>query len=124
MHKHSIINLKQSILHNSLTATISYTNLNLQILKLLVKEGLLTHYKKVFKNEKYYYRAFLRYYGSNNAIKDLKVLRKTRKNTTNNSKEMTYKKQSLLLSTSNGFSLQSNIKNYSIGGSVFFFINC
>ena len=122
--KNSIINIKQSILHNSLTSTIRCTKLNLNILKLLFKEGLITHYKKVVKKKNVLYRIFLRYYGSNNIITDIKNLYKSRKNFTYSNKKKYNLKQSVLLSNSNGLNMQFNKKNYSIGGKPFFFINC
>lgn len=124
MTKNQLCNIKQSILHNSLVSTISYTKFNLNLIKLLLKNGLISHYKKVTKKNKTYYRLFLKYYEQKNVIRDLISIHKLRRPIFTNNKNLKKKNQSLLVSTSKGFLLQSDLKRYNIGGSAFYFINC
>lgn len=122
--KHQFSNIKQSILHNSLVTTFSYTKFNLNLIKLLLKSGLISHYKKISKGSKFFYRIFLKYYEQRNVIRDIIPVHKHRRPVSTNNKNIKKKNQSLLVSTSKGFLLQSDLKRYNIGGNVFYFINC
>jgi ribosomal protein S8 len=122
--KNQLSNIKQSILHSSLTSTISYTKFNFELVQILFKNGLITHYKKVYKKNKLYFRIFLRYYETSNVIRDIRPLYKSRRLRSTSDKNFKKIQQSLLVSTSKGLMLQSDLKTYSIGGNVFYFINC
>jgi ribosomal protein S8 len=122
--RHQLSNIKQSFLHNSLVSTFAYTKFNLNLIKLLLKNGLISHYKRVFKNKNNYYRVFLKYYEQKNVIRDLTSIHKLRRPISTNNKNVKKLRQSLLVSTNKGFLLQSDLKQYHIGGNVFYFINC
>ena len=122
--KHQFSNIKQSILHNSLVSTFSCTKFNLNLIKLLLKNGLISHYKKINKKNNFYFRIFLKYYEQKNVIRDIVSVHKLRRPVSTNNKNIKKKKQSLLVSTSKGFLLQSDLQRYNIGGNAFYFINC
>jgi ribosomal protein S8 len=117
-----LINIKNAIMRNSLVSKLSFTKYNIKICKLLYCNGLLTHYK-ILKNKKIIL-LFLKYFNNKNVIRDLKLLSTNNKLISTNSKNLIFKKNSLLVSTSKGIFLSNGIKNYNIGGKSLFFINC
>ena len=118
----NLINIKNSILHNSLFCKLPYSNYNFKISKVLYKNGLVSHYK-ILKTKKIIL-LYLKYYNNINVIRDFKILSTSSKYISTNSKVLIYRKNSLLVSTSKGIFLSNNVKNYNIGGKVLFFINC
>ena len=99
MKNNNFMNIKQSILHKSDLCTISYNNFNLQLIKFFFKNGLINHYKKIFKNNKFYIKIFLNSYENKCIIKDINTIKSTRQLFKNKLKIKNY----VLINTSKGF---------------------
>ena len=117
-------NINSFLKHKAVFCKIPYNNLNINISKVLFKNGLVSHYKKYMSFNNVYIILYFKYFENKNVIRDIKIISKSSRAVTTNNKNMKFKKNSLLLSTSNGFYIQSNYRSYRIGGKVMFFINC
>lgn len=130
--------IKQASLRNSNYAVLNYTIINLDLTKVLYRNGLISHYNiqtsnfckghSLYKPKSFQLIViYFKYYDSFNAIRDIKQISKSGRRIYITNKDMfnSYSKYSFsIISTSFGFYTINELRQLGIGGELLIELIC